>query len=665
MSFLHPLFLLGLGLLAVPVLLHLFYRKRAAIQPFPAIEFILRSAGRKAGGLKLRHLLLLLSRLLLLVLMTLGFSRPVRGPLSPEASPGPSSLAVIIDASLSMRARPGRESLFEAAKERAEGVIKGLGDKDSAALVSCGSETKVLVPLTTHREEIERALGPLEAGYGGNDLFQCVEKAVEILRASQAASQEIWLITDMRRKGWEGKKDLPPGPRLFLIDVGPGNDEDNSAVASVSVRWGDENLHIDAVLKNFTARPQDVLCRLYLGEEEKGRTLVTMGPRGQGHAVFSIPWARKGSWFGRIVIPHDALGEDDTRYFSFSSAGQIRALIVDGAPHINPYESESFYLERALNPSQVRESRVRPEVVTQSSLPTLDPYDIVFFLNIRPLPGARIQELEAFVAGGGGALFSLGENAADAAAFTKAFGGLLPLPLRGVRECPAPLHLEPTGQSGFLAGVFSGAEVRAVARAAFSKIFLLEPMVRPDSRVLIRYDDGSPALVEKKAGKGRVLLFTSTMSRRWTDLPIRPAFLPLVQEIAVHLAGMGEGQGRDVLSGEPVSLEAESVLRPDGRIIPLAGGKAPFTETSLPGIYSVRPGPGYFSVNADASESDLRRIEPEELGDSLGKNRVIFVSGRGASPPISGRTQRSRIVLWGPLLFMMMCLLPWEAFLSR
>ena len=50
----------------------------------------------------------------------------------------------------------------------------------------------------------------------------------------------------------------------------------------------------------------------------------------------------------------------------------------------------------------------------------------------------------------------------------------------------------------------------------------------PDAQVLARFDAGAPALVERQVGSGRVLLWASTLDLSWSDLPLKPVFLPFV-----------------------------------------------------------------------------------------------------------------------------------------
>ena len=87
--------------------------------------------------------------------------------------------------------------------------------------------------------------------------------------------------------------------------------------------------------------------------------------------------------------------------------------------------------------------------------------------------------------------------------------------------------------------------------ARFFKYMLLDPAPEsPERSVILRYESGAPALVEKQVGKGRVMLLSTTVDRERTDLPIRPGFLPLVREAARRLVGVtGDDEAASLRAG--------------------------------------------------------------------------------------------------------------------
>jgi hypothetical protein len=91
-----------------------------------------------------------------------------------------------------------------------------------------------------------------------------------------------------------------------------------------------------------------------------------------------------------------------------------------------------------------------------------------------------------------------------------------------------------------------------------------------DARVIARFTNGLPALVELRRGTGRILLFASDLGRQWNRLPLHPIFAPFVLELVRYLAGP-EDERREltvaqVPSGLPRTPGVVSVGAPSRRV---------------------------------------------------------------------------------------------------
>jgi hypothetical protein len=215
--------------------------------------------------------------------------------------------------------------------------------------------------------------------------------------------------------------------------------------------------------------------------------------------------------------------------------------------------------------------------------------------------------------------------------------------------------------------VFSGEAREGLLGSRFYRYALAKPGA--EARVLAAFDDGAPALIEGRRGRGRVLLFTSTLDRDWADWPIRTSFLPAMQRFAAYLAG-GLEERRDPPSvvGAPRAIrlpegaEASALIAPDGRERrpparpgPGDGGAGAVSFTpDLPGLWQVkvriqgeeRVDPALsFAVWPDARESDTRRLDPAELTAYFGGAGLARVEAEA-----SAAGGRSEVPLWSLLL---------------
>ena len=103
MSFLTPLFLVGLAGLAIPVILHLIQKERKNVVQFPSLMFLRRVPYQSVRRRRIRHWLLLFMRLAALALIVLAFARPFlrRTEISAAAS-GAREVVILLDRSYSM-----------------------------------------------------------------------------------------------------------------------------------------------------------------------------------------------------------------------------------------------------------------------------------------------------------------------------------------------------------------------------------------------------------------------------------------------------------------------------------------------------------------------------------------------------------------------------------
>ena len=164
--------------------------------------------------------------------------------------------------------------------------------------------------------------------------------------------------------------------------------------------------------------------------------------------------------------------------------------------------------------------------------------------------------LTRYVEAGGGLFISVGDKV-DADAWNQATKAVLPQPLGLKRSAAAPPGARPEGETVDLRPAERLAPIdrrhpllaafpakgEGLASARFFQFMLLAPSpTRPAGGSCSATRAARPPWSKRRLGRGRVLLLTTTVDREWTDLPIRPGFLPLVQEAARFLAGAPSGE---------------------------------------------------------------------------------------------------------------------------
>jgi hypothetical protein len=699
MSFLQPWMLAGLLAGAVPILIHLIHKRKPRRQPFAAIELLLRSVQRVERRWRLKRFLLLAARVTLLCALALAAARPILGGATSAVATRnePERIAVVIDGSLSMRAKPGDRTAFARAITEARNLVDGLGPEDQMVLVLAAGAPRLVVERPTgSRSALLAALDALSPTWEHAELGEAVTAAAQALASDSARAGEeadapdaprpaarVVLLSDLAGHSIRAAADLSvDGGRtasLEVIDVLeglPAASRSNRAITELQVAnvpgHAPRTVEARARIRDFTAEKVAV-------EEPVPADLTLRGPDGPLHSgsVDLVPgtvvdktlahaFEAPGFVPVSVALEADVLAEDDARYAMADVRREVRTLIVDGAPSGVPKEDEIFYLERAL--AAGAQDQPPPRVITSDDLARTDlsAFDVLILAGVPSLGADDGPRLVEFVERGGGLWISACE-AMDVEQYSTDLAAILPRPLRGLKLVGA----DAAGSSGevgigeFAADhpiteVFGGEAAGGLESTRTRAYLLLQPERTREARVLASFDDGQPALVEASVGRGRVLLLTTSVDRDLSDLPIRPAFLPLVRRSLLYLGGaLARPDDRRTLVGErralrvPAAATRVEVTGPDGQpvVLPTEQGTAVFEGTALPGHYTVRVGSGGafdrhpeedFAVNVDPQESDLRALSVEEatavlLGASdpsgAGAAAVARLARRGAARP--------------------------------
>jgi aerotolerance regulator-like protein/VWA domain-containing protein len=671
-GFLAPAFLAGLAVLAVPVLVHLTHRTRSETVPFPSLMFLQRIPYKSSRRQTLRHWLLFALRCLAFVLLVSAFARPFLATPGEAAAvlQGGRTRVVLLDRSGSM----GYGDRWTRAVEAARRALDDLGPEDRASLLLFDTAADSSGEPTADRARLVAALAAARPGFGATRYAPALRLAAETLEASPLPRQEVVLVTDFQKTGWDGADDvrLPAGATLRWVDVGE-RAASNHAITGVELNRdyeaGRERVAVSArVVSKGTGPARDVDVALEVDGRPVRQQRATLAANASATVTFEpYPLPAAPARAAVRLVP-DTLAPDDAFHFVLAPGGDVRVFVLEspGAPG-----RRSLYVRRALEIGQRPRFRVQ---VKPGAL--VGPEDLagtaVVVLNDATTAGASgFRLLREFVHKGGGLVVALGDQAAASSWPAEAMGLLPGTPGAAAdrsSDWGATLaHLD-YGHPVF--ELFRGPRTGDFSSARFLRYRALDAR----DGVLARFDDGRVALAEKRAGQGRVLVFTSTLDTFWNDLPLQPVFLPFLHQLVKYAAGHVESRPWHTV-GEAVDLSTEQALQGREAVVTAPSGqkqRLAATQHALeltdPGFFEVRRLEGgawsrLIAVNFDPTESDLAVLDPEELAGAVtqqGGGRL-----RAAGPAPTTEEQESRQALWRYLLIAAALLLVGETVLSN
>ena len=648
MSFLSPLFFLGLAAIVIPVLVHLIQRERKRVVEFPSLMFVQRIPYQSVRRRRIRHWFLLLLRAAAVALIVAAFARPFfpQGSVAAAAAGGAREVVILLDQSASM----GYGDHWDRARDAARDVVRSLGPNDRATLVLFGRNAEEHMRATADRGRLEAAIDAAGVTSGGTRYGPALKLAESTLSQSTLQRREVVLISDFQKSGWTGAEDVDFGENARLIPVSIASDDtSNLSVPSVtfarSTFSGQERITLTAGIANKSASAANGVA---VTLEIEGIQLETLPVSIAANAAASVSFApftlAEPAVRGTVRAGSDPLALDNAFHFVLTPSRPVPVLVVDSGGT----SQSSFYLSKALAIGNAPAFQV--EVVpTSRATPAMLDKSAVLILNDSMAPlGISRDVLKRFVERGGGLLVAIGDRTSWPATPTTE-ADLLPGRL-------GPVVDRTSGRGAALGFLDHGHPVLEVFKAPRSGDFTAVRVFRyralqtdPNDRILVRFDDGAVAAAERRVGTGRVIAWTTTLDNSWNDLATKPVFLPLVHQLVRYLARY-EPPAAWLTVGQVVDLSAtlkgradRVVVTPSSERLTIPASEPGLLELAEAGVYEIRSTTGGASgradriaVNIDPTESDLAAIDPGEL--------VAAVTGR-AAPTGGGPTEAPSEIL--------------------
>lgn len=606
MSLLAPLFLLGLLGIALPVWLHRLNTRNPQRQAFSSTMLLEQSTQQTHVRKQLRYLLLLSLRILFLILMILAFSKPLitRPPII-AGGEGATLHYIVMDTSMSMNYGERFEGLMSAAGE----IIDGMAGGDLAQIISVSNTIDIITDPTPLHNELLAAVDGLTPGNGRLELGAVVA-GLDRLVEDGGQRSVVHLLSDFQQSG------LPPR----FADLIPGTLNDNLVdLILYPVSEPDRaNLYIERIFQSesgvevLVRGDNDATIAATVELELNGVVLATqtvdVAADGVGEFSFNSIAFEPGEnrVLARLLTP-DPLPADNQRSAVMDNTPPRPVLLISADIESLPVK----YLTAAVESGQ-QDYRVEPVAAARLDPRILSRYPWVIIDDLGAINPATATALGTYLEGGGAVLASLGERAA--AAMT------IPVLGAGVRSARlASASFEP-----FVVASIDSSHPALAQTSGWRDISIsryISVSAGDDTRSLVSLDNGEPLILERRFQEGRLLVLTSKLDNRQSDLPVRPVFVNFIAEAGKYLSGDRElaqhQTAGDYLQLLQTGSAAGQVIAPDGRnLLSLADThRSQDIKLNQTGFYQIytTDGESLVAVNTDLRESRLSIMSGEQL----------------------------------------------------
>lgn len=632
MNFLYPLFLVGALAVALPILFHLIRRSPRDRIPFSALRFLEPSSPRLTRKSRLEHLWLLLLRCLILLLLAAAFARPylesALGTFDDETNP-PCHF-FLLDASASMK----RGRAWEDARAILRRQLEQIETNARAAVYAFDTQLRPLItfeqwdaanPPNGRAARLLNRASQISPSWKATHLGNALLAAIDLLQESIPPAEEnqdwrIHVISDLQsgmlRDGLQGFE----WPKHCAVELHPVAVEGNTNVGLHPMPSADGWEERETARIRISNTASSIEETFQLGWARRGREKKLISPMEE---VYLPPGKNlvTDAPPEPVDFPPDVLrilGDDhdfDNTVWQVPLRARESKVLYLGQPAGGNPDTLLFYLEKAFQ--QTRRHVVSVEVFPPDrSLPQEAVKNLRLIVIGEPLTSALAEQVSRLNAAGATTLIVLHQ-----ASLEPTLQAILQNPAIAVTASPSKDYAL-FGQIDFQHPLFS-----SFADPRFSDFTKIRFWSRSHlhlegneiARIIARFDDGLPAIVQFSRGSGSLFATAFGWQPKRSRFALSTKFVPFLYALLDFGAETRQVQSRYFV-GQEVNLSslaeagAVSVQTPSGDLIPLDGVQR-FRETSEPGIYTIQTAESSvrFAVNLHPAESDTAPILEETL----------------------------------------------------
>ncbi len=641
MAFAFPIFLFALGVLAIPVIIHLFRFKVYKTIVFSDTRFLKQLKIETKKKRNIKNWLLLLSRILALVAMVLAFSRPFLLNQEQEDKNNQKKYWIFLDNSYSMLVNSDESDLFSKSKTKLLDWLESLPESYRISMLShSGIPIENLSPGSAKQWVQNQKTGP--ATY--------LLSEVEALFFARKLDETGLVVSDFQLAFADKSIEANNDSRLHYLAVQPNQVLNNILIDSI---WISPPFLVENMAANFhilisnpgqTETP--VNFRLYIDETNKAIDQFTVSPFSTKEIILPFSVSKFGN--GRIEVDANGPFFDDQIFFTLPFINESKIWIWDEDDNSNYWQQ--LFNEPNWSISLNNRVNTNSEAISGSNLFILNHWD--------PKANGIIESIQRELNEGATALVTASTN------------GKMPFEPENYEIDSGFFR---TNFSDNYLELFAGALLDIPQNPLLPVVYKRFKLKKLDFKTILQYEDDIPALATKPYGKGSLIVLNSSFDEDWSNWKTQPLMVPLIINSALMSRGISNlnMQGKPGASiNVPYKVQGDAVLKATKSgvtFIPLQSKNGVFTkiyyspEFAEPGNYKLHLNGdtvGQVSINIPKSESKLLYISDKTFSDSKSSP---FVTDKWLNHFKNEESSRFwKLFAWLALLFLLL-----ESIISR
>ena len=380
MEFVHPERLWLLFLVLIPILIHLFHFRKRKTLFFSSLRFIQYLEKQEQSARKLKHYLILATRILALSSLILAFANPFI-PTSTNQKSGKNAVIIYLDNSFSMTALGAEGTLLSEGRELAKRVLTQI--KPNTNVLICSNHLNSQEQFFVTKAEALRYLDQLEPFALSRSLDEILDWQTQQIKQHEAlvgplSTVQRFLISDFQSQNAQLKNQEPaPQDPFYLYQLSaqkPNNVFIDSIWFGNPTQQYDANQELFARIRHSGTNAENNLeLNLELGKTK--RTMFLKIGNNQSKVVsFPFTEKNKGAVKGNMSITDAQIHFDDTWNFAYEVAAATRICLIQNET-ASKRVAAAYAVEPRYQVTQLEPGAVNSEKLTASDLIVLNGLD--------------------------------------------------------------------------------------------------------------------------------------------------------------------------------------------------------------------------------------------------------------------------------------------------
>lgn len=553
MSFLYPSFLFALLALTIPVIIHFFNFKRYKTVYFsnvPLLKLIKQDSKKKT---QLKQILILVARLLTIIALVFGFSRPFI-PLNNKTTHAAQQVVVIyIDNSFSMKSEGEKGSLLEQAKQQAIEIANSY--KVGTQFIILTSDFSPQHQFALNKEQFVQQVAEIKESAHSPKLSEVYNRAIQVGPESlKKVEKNIFLLSDFQKNTSDFdaiKADssvytylLPQKSSVtnnLLIDSCwfevPGRKIGQSEILYVQISNRSDQAY------------QNIPIRLTINDSLKAISNISIA--GQEKTVLELNYTNnsEGIQLCKVELDDYPIIYDNSYFMSYLVRGKLNAMGI-----YNSLENGSEYLKNIFAEDELITYVDYPENNVQIS--QIKNNSCIFLINNKNFSSGLINDLNSFVEDGG-TLAIFPNKLADYSELNLLLTKLNSSTIASFDTTEVSIS-KISYDHNLYKEVFKKHEDEADLPSVKGYTIFNE-QTRNQGTEVMTFRNGKSALTSNFSGKGTVYLFAFPLNKANFNFIRHIIFLPTVYNMVLQ-SGLQQKYSYSIDSDEPVLLNSNSPI---------------------------------------------------------------------------------------------------------